>query len=202
MVLAKVYLGYSVTELLEHLHALSPVTVWVFLVLHFLTAYLDFSAYSDIAIGASRLFGLRVMENFNWPIFASSISDFWRRWHMTLARWCQSYVYMPVIGLTRNPYAAIFSTFIVMGLWHAGALHWFAWGLHHALGVAVYTRWARWTRTRGWAFTAHWAWRPVATAITILYVSVAGAYTSTFGVAPFADALRIVARLAFIPIAP
>ena len=86
----------------------------------------------DIAIGASRLYGFRIMENFNFPIAAWNISEFWKRWHMTLVGWIQSYVYMPTIGLTRRPYVAVYCTFITMGLWHGdlelaslGALSWY-----------------------------------------------------------------------------
>ena len=109
--------------------------VWGFLALTYLYAYLDFSAYTDIAIGASRLFGIKIMENFNFPILAINISDFWKRWHMTLAGWCQTYIYMPVMARTRTPYAAVFATFTMMGLWHGATAGWLLWGLYHATGV-------------------------------------------------------------------
>jgi alginate O-acetyltransferase complex protein AlgI len=124
--------------------------VWCYLALSFLHIYLDFSAYSDIGIGASRLFGLRIMENFNFPFVACDISDFWKRWHISLSRWCQSYVYLPVMGYTRNPYAATFATFFVMGLWHAGTLNRIGWGLYHAIGIAIFVTWSQIKRRRGW----------------------------------------------------
>ena len=71
---------------------------------------------------------------FNWPWLASNMTEFWNRWHMTLSGWCRAYVYMPMIGLTRKPFLAIFATFMVMGLWHAGNLHWVGWGLYQASG--------------------------------------------------------------------
>lgn len=124
--------------------------VWAFLALTYLYAYVDFSAYTDIAIGASRLFGIKIMENFNFPILAVNISDFWKRWHMTLAGWCQTYIYMPVLARTRTPYAAVFITFTAMGLWHGATMGWLLWGLYHATGVALYMTWARYARRFGW----------------------------------------------------
>ncbi len=116
----------------------------------FLFAYLDFAAYSDIAIGSSRLFGLKIQENFDWPLLAPDIGSLWKRWHMTLAGWCQAYVYLPMIGLTRNPYLGVLFTFLVMGLWHAGSLNFICWGLYHALGVTVALVFARQSRKRRW----------------------------------------------------
>lgn len=122
--------------------------VWLFLLVSYLLIYLDFSAYSDIAIGSSRLLGLKIMENFNWPILATNITMLWKRWHMTLSGWCQSYVYMPTIGLTRNPYAAVIATFLAVGIWHGAALSWIAWGLYQGLGVLIYIRWSKYKAKR------------------------------------------------------
>lgn len=105
------------------------------LVVTYLGSYVNLSAYTDIAVGASRLFGFRVMENFNFPVFATSIDEFWRRWHISLSSWCQAYVYAPVLGTFRNPYIAIIASFQVMGLWHAITLNRVAWGLFQAAGL-------------------------------------------------------------------
>jgi alginate O-acetyltransferase complex protein AlgI len=114
----------------------------------YLFIYLDFSAYTDLAIGSSRLFGFRIMENFNFPIIAGNISDFWRRWHISLSSWCQSYVYLPIMGATRVPYLAALGTFLVIGLWHAATFSRLAWGLFHFAGVAVFMTWSRVRRRR------------------------------------------------------
>ncbi len=123
--------------------------LWLKLLFIYLIGYLNFSAYTDIAIGASRLFGFRISENFNFPIIARSIPEFWQRWHMTLAAWAQAYIYSPLIGATRNPYLAIYASFAVIGIWHAGTLNRLAWGLFHASGVLVVARWRRFARRRG-----------------------------------------------------
>jgi len=127
----------------------SSAQVWSWMFLQYLWVYVDFSAYTDIAIGASLLFGIRLGENFNWPIFAENIGAFWKRWHMSLAAWCQAYIYLPAIGWTRNPYAAVFLTFFVIRLWHGAGVNWILWGLYHGLGVAVYLTWAKYRRRAG-----------------------------------------------------
>lgn len=187
-------LGASPTfeALLSQLDAAPGYRVWWFLGVTYLIAYLDFSAYSDIAIGASRLFGFRILENFNFPIAAASISDFWRRWHMTLAGWCQSYVYMPLIGLTRNPYAAVYATFLVMGVWHAASAQWIAWGLYHATGVAVHNAWTRWNRRRRRASAGGRLRAAVGLPVTFLFVSGGYAFTTAPADASLFDSLRVL----------
>ena len=140
----------SAAELTGDLDGTATWRIWGFVAITYLYAYIDFSAYSDIAIGASRLFGIRIMENFRFPILAINITDFWRRWHMTLAGWCQTYIYMPVMARTRTPYAAVFATFTAMGLWHGATWGWLMWGLYHATGVAFYMTWARYARRFEW----------------------------------------------------
>lgn len=122
------------------LHALETVSypkLWVLIVVGYLGSLLNLSAYTDIAIGASRLFGFKISENFNYPFIATSLTDFWRRWHITLSGWCQSYVYTPVLGWSRNPYLALLLSFQVMGLWHVLSFNRMSWGLFHAAGVAA-----------------------------------------------------------------
>lgn len=172
--------------------------VWNYVIVAYLYAYLDFSAYSDIAIGLSRLFGIRIMENFNWPILAPNISDFWKRWHMTLAGWCQAYVYMPIIGLTRNPYLALYLSFSVMGLWHAGSLNWLLWGWYHATGLSLYLTWVRYKRKRGWMKPPRLPGRALGIVMTTLFVSSAYIFPMTHNVAGPYEAIRLWARLFMI----
>jgi alginate O-acetyltransferase complex protein AlgI len=110
----------------------------------YLRIYLDFAAYSDIALGTARLFGVTLMENFNAPILATNPSDFWRRWHISLSIWCQHYVYMPAIGWMRNPNIPQTLSFLAMGLWHLVTLNRVGWALYNAGGVAGYMQWNRW----------------------------------------------------------
>ncbi|MDR3514222.1 MAG: MBOAT family O-acyltransferase [Azospirillaceae bacterium] len=190
--------GQDLIALLSHI---STFEAWRFLILSFFLFYLDFSAYSDIAIGSSRLLGLRIMENFNWPILASNPSLYWKRWHMTLSGWCQSYVYMPVIGLTRNPYLAVFAAFTCIGLWHSGSWNWLAWGLYHATAVTLFQTWTRFRRKRRWKFFDKPWLRYPGIVVTVCYTSVAQAFTIIQGIGHPFDGLRILAKLIFIDIA-
>jgi alginate O-acetyltransferase complex protein AlgI len=187
--------------LVSGLAQISTFEAWRFLILSFFLFYLDFSAYSDIAIGSSRLFGLRIMENFNWPILAPNPVVYWKRWHMTLSGWCQSYVYLPVISLTRNPYLAVFAAFTCIGLWHAGNWNWLAWGLYHAAVVTLFQAWVRFRRKQGWKiFESPWLRYP-GTALTICYTSVAQSFSLIQGVGGPHDGLRVLAKLLFIDLA-
>ena len=187
----------STDALVGQLAETSHLQLGAYLVSSFLYAYFDFSAYSDIAIGASRLFGFRIMENFNWPVLATNIGEFWKRWHMTLAGWCQAYVYVPMIGRTRNLYAAIYATFLTMGVWHGPSANWVMWGLYHATGVATYQTWARFKHRRGWTFGREGPWRYVGLPLTIAFVSGSYAFSTTVQHGPWSG-VRILARLFLI----
>lgn len=168
--------------------------VWAVLLLSVLAAYLDFSAYTDIALGASRLFGLRIMENFDYPFLATNLGDFWRRYHMTLVNWCRAYVYMPFVGLTRNPYAAVTLTFAVIGLWHSGSLGWLCWGLWQGLGQVVMQLWVRWAQRRKIKYFKATPGKLTGWAMTMAYVSLGDAFVIPFHVGGFGDSLTLIAR--------
>lgn len=168
--------------------------VWAYLTLDLLILYLDFSAYSDIAIGASRLFGLRIMENFNYPLQATSLPDFWRRWHMSLTNWCRVYIYMPMVGATRNPYWATIATFVVIGLWHLASLHWVAWGLWHGLGLAAVLVWGRFANRRKIKFFRSKTGKVVGWAATMAYVIWGGGLLAIVHEGSLLDSFALMAR--------
>ena len=98
--------------------------------------YGDFSGYSDIAIGTAKLFGIRLMRNFNNPYFSRDIAEFWRRWHISLTSWFRDYVYIPLGGNRRGLLRTIFNTFVVFlicGLWHGANWTYLVWGLYNVL---------------------------------------------------------------------
>jgi D-alanyl-lipoteichoic acid acyltransferase DltB (MBOAT superfamily) len=102
--------------------------------------YCDFSGYSDIAIGCARLFGFNLMRNFNNPYFARNISEFWRRWHISLMTWFRDYVYIPLGGSRCKKWKVLRNTFIVFGisgLWHGANWTFVCWGLYHAVLLAL-----------------------------------------------------------------
>ena len=197
MLLAPMIAGDSTVTLAARLPELRTGEIWSFVILNYIYIYLDFAAYSDIAIGSSRLFGIRIMENFNWPIRATSIVDFWQRWHMTLRGWCQSYIYLPTLGVTRNPYLAIYATFITMGLWHAGSMSRLAWGVYHGTGVVVFVLWSRLKRRLAWEVGERSPLRAVGWLLTFLFVSASFIFSQTEYL-PLVDALRLLAKLVFL----
>jgi D-alanyl-lipoteichoic acid acyltransferase DltB (MBOAT superfamily) len=103
-----------------------------------LNLYWQFAGFSDIAIGFALLLGYRVMENFDHPYAQANIGDFWRSWHISLTSWCRDYVFLPMLGLTRNPYIANIATFLAIGLWHEVSVRFIVWALYHAAGVIVW----------------------------------------------------------------
>lgn len=119
-----------------------PITLAFNLLLYTLRIYLDFSSYSDIAIGSARLFGVHVPENFNWPYLARSPSEFWKRWHISLSRWITDYIYIPLGGSRGKSFARqSLNTLVAMGLsglWHGAAGNFVVWGVYHALLLIAY----------------------------------------------------------------
>lgn len=106
-----------------------------------LNLYVQFSGFSDIAIGFARLLGFRVMENFAWPYLQPNISRYWRCWHMSLTSWCRDYVYTTVVSISRSPALGAVATLIVIGLWHEASLRFIAWGCYHGLGIITWQKW-------------------------------------------------------------
>lgn len=102
--------------------------------------YGDFSGYSDIAIGLSRILGFDLMNNFKKPYFSISLTDFWRRWHISLSSWFRDYLYIPLggsRGSTFRTYSNIFITFVVSGLWHGANWTFVVWGAIHGAGLMI-----------------------------------------------------------------
>lgn len=98
--------------------------------------YGDFSGYSDIAIGVSRLFGIKLSRNFNNPYFSRDIAEFWRKWHISLSSWFKDYVYIPLGGSAKNKITSIkniFIIFLISGFWHGANWTFIAWGAFHSL---------------------------------------------------------------------
>jgi alginate O-acetyltransferase complex protein AlgI len=142
--------------------------LWLCLHAYYFYLYFDFAGYSDIAIGVARLFGYRILENFRWPILATNVADFWRRWHMSLTGWITDYVYVPLGGNRAGLKAAAHNTIIAMvlvGVWHGFNPHFAVWGLYHAAWLILYRqyrkKWAKpaagpkpwWRRAAAWFVT-------------------------------------------------
>jgi alginate O-acetyltransferase complex protein AlgI len=153
----KFMLADLLTALTNHLnhHDIAQAARWVlpvWLLAYGFKIYLDFSAYSDIAIGSARLFGIKVPENFDWPYLRTNISEFWQHWHMSLYKWLVDYVFIPLGGSrTAQPrvYLNVLITMLVSGLWHGAALNFVVWGLWHGMLLMIYRAWSRWRSKAG-----------------------------------------------------
>ncbi|MBZ0272459.1 hypothetical protein K8I61_10505 [bacterium] len=115
--------------------------LWIALYAYAFFLYFNFAGYSDIAIGAARLLGWRIEENFEAPYVASNIRDFWRRWHISLTHVMRECVYIP-LGGNRVPFAReyfnVLVVFLLIGIWHGGEAHFVAWGAYHGLGMIAH----------------------------------------------------------------
>ena len=135
----KIILANTLGELCDAFHATGDKSVlfyWLFAIAYMLQIYFDFSGYSDMAIGLGKLFGFDFCENFRYPFIASSISEFWRRWHISLGSWFRDYVYIPMGGnrvkklrLLLN----IFTVWFLTGFWHGAEWNFIIWGIYFAV---------------------------------------------------------------------
>lgn len=113
---------------------------WLGAIAYTVQIYFDFSAYSDMAIGLGQMFGFRLPENFNRPYSANSITDFWRRWHMSLSRWFRDYVYISLGGNRKgkfNTYRNLIIIFFLTGIWHGAAWTFVVWGMYHGALMVI-----------------------------------------------------------------
>lgn len=113
---------------------------WIYAVSCSLYIYFDFSGYSDMAVGLGSIFGFCFPENFNYPFISTSITEFWRRWHMSLGSWFRDYVYIPLGGSRkgrRRQIVCIFIVWILTGLWHGAEWNFVLWGLYFAILLCI-----------------------------------------------------------------
>ena len=130
----------QLTELYRATKQPSVLFVWMYAVAFALQIYFDFSGYSDMAIGLGKICGFDLLENFNYPFISRSISEFWRRWHMSLGGWFRDYVYIPLGGNRVKPLRYVFNVLAVWaltGLWHGAAWNFVLWGLLFAFLLTV-----------------------------------------------------------------
>src|SRR5829696_5147767 len=163
----KVFLGDRLAELVNPIFqaaaegkAVTIVDAWNATLGFTFQIYFDFSGYTDMALGLALLFGIVLPENFDVPYRATSLRDFWRRWHMTLSRFLRDYLYIPLGGSRHGlpmQIWALFATMALGGLWHGAGLSFVAWGVAHGVGLGVGVLWGRAGLTMptwlGWALT-------------------------------------------------
>lgn len=138
------WIGYFINPYLQH-YDTESFLIKVLVIFGFsIQIYTDFSGYSDIAIGSSRLFGFHIIENFDWPYIQSNISKFWRHWHISLYTWFRDYLYIPLGGSRKGKNRTIINVIIVFtlcGLWHGASWNFLLWGLWHGVGISIFRIW-------------------------------------------------------------
>jgi alginate O-acetyltransferase complex protein AlgI len=120
--------------------SLSSGAAWLGIICYTLQIYFDFSGYSDMALGLGKMFGFHFPENFNYPYISRSITEFWRRWHISLSTWFRDYLYIPMGGNRVSParnYFNLVTVFFLCGLWHGASWTFVVWGLYHGLFLVV-----------------------------------------------------------------
>lgn len=137
----KLIIADAFSDVLSHIdNQIDTGTAYVVLIFYGLQIYVDFSAYSDIAIGLARMCGYQLCENFRLPYQATSIADFWRRWHISLGAWFRTYVYIPLGGNRRGRRRTLINiavVFLLTGIWHGMGWGYLLWGMMHGLGVIL-----------------------------------------------------------------
>lgn len=159
--------------------------LWLMLLAYSLQIYLDFSGYTDIALGMARFMGIRLPENFRAPYLKSNLTRFWDNWHITLTQWMRAYFFFPVTRFLRNRarwmpawlviLVTQLSTMVLIGLWHGITMNFLLWGAWHGLGLFVQNRWsagtqhlaARWQAKTGLSRAIH----VLNTLLTFIYVT-------------------------------
>lgn len=122
------------------INTINTPVAWLGIIAYSFQIYFDFSGYSDMAIGLGRMFGFRILENFNLPYISKNIKEFWRRWHISLSTWFRDYVYIPIggnrLGIKRT-YLNLVLVFLLTGFWHGATWSFVVWGLFHGLFLVI-----------------------------------------------------------------
>ncbi|WP_067730227.1 MBOAT family O-acyltransferase [Oceanobacillus damuensis] len=141
----KVIIANPLGEIADNIFAASPneisvTTAWIGILAYTLQIYFDFSGYSDMAIGLGKIFGFKFPANFNYPYISKSISDFWRRWHISLSSWFRDYVYIPLGGNRKGvlkTYRNLLIVWTLTGFWHGASWTFMAWGLYYGIIISL-----------------------------------------------------------------
>nr|WP_281004425.1 MBOAT family O-acyltransferase [Maridesulfovibrio salexigens] len=129
----------------EAVQSLNFISAWITSLSYTFQLYFDFSGYTDMALGAAMMFGIKLPQNFNSPYKATSIQDFWRRWHITLGRFLKNYLYIPLGGNRKGKIRTCFNlllVFFIAGIWHGAGWTFILWGICHGLALVVHRLWS------------------------------------------------------------
>ena len=192
-------------------HSVTVLEAWQATLSFTLNVYFDFSGYTDMALGIALMFGIVLPQNFDIPFRATSLSDFWRRWHMTLSRFLRDYLYISFGGNRHGlpiQLLALFATMALGGLWHGAGLNYVVWGITHGIGLCFVLLWKRMKLPMpaflGWLLTyLYFCFTLVIFPEGMTFSTVADMYHSLLGLAPLGDefkwrTLAVAAAFAFI----
>ena len=152
----KIVLADNLSVFVDAVHkapaAYSGLTLLLAAYAYAIQIYCDFSGYSDMAVGCARILGYDLPRNFNLPYLSQNVSEFWKRWHISLSSWLQHYLYIPLGGNrkgTARTYLNLMLTMVIGGLWHGANWTFVAWGALHGAALCVHKLWARWRMANG-----------------------------------------------------
>ena len=171
-------------------------TLFIGVVLFYLYLYADFSGYSDMARGLARLLGIKIVRNFNMPFSAVKVTEFWRKWHISLTNWFNEYIFNPTVILLRNwgkvsVAIALFVTFGISGLWHGADWKFAVWGLLHAAAM-TYEYYTQRFRNKIWGKLPRWISVMVGVFFTMFYIVLAETF---FRADSISNALAMVGKM-------
>ncbi len=171
------------TEGFDHAASLDFASAWITSLSYTFQLYFDFSGYTDMAIGAALLFNIRLPQNFDSPYKATSIQDFWRRWHITLSRFLRDYIYIPLGGNRKSEYRThynLMTTFLLGGIWHGAGWTFLFWGALHGLALVIHRLWKKAGKTLP---------RVAAWFVTFMFVNISWVF---FRAKSFDDAFKVL----------
>jgi len=139
----KVVISNTLALPVDEIFAVAPQNIsfdvaWLGAIMYLFQIYFDFSGYSDMAIGLGKMIGFSFMENFNYPYMSKTVTEFWRRWHISLSTWFRDYVYIPLGGNRKgNVYLHLLTVFFLTGLWHGASWNFIVWGMWHGMFLII-----------------------------------------------------------------
>jgi alginate O-acetyltransferase complex protein AlgI len=130
-------LKFSPQLVMQH-HYLNFFYLFAFSFSAFIHAYLDLMLYTEISKALAGILGFTCVDNFNRPLLASNISEFWQKWHMSLSNWTRDYIFFPMLVKTRRTWPSTYASMLILGIWHAASLNWITWAIAHATAINLY----------------------------------------------------------------
>ncbi len=169
-------LSVFVDPIFQQPEIFSASTLWLAVIAYSMQIFCDFSGYSLMAIGIARTLGFKLPENFRMPYVSKSITEFWRRWHITLSFWLRDYVYISLGGNRDGEvrtYFYLLLTMLLGGLWHGASWNFVLWGALHGVALAIHKFWAKKTQLWEGSIKSFWAYKLFAWMLTFLFVVLA-----------------------------